>query len=138
MYRPPARTPHPFRLIAHFISCWPETRTTANTYEIALQEAEWRGMDALIAVADFWNLKQDNRSGLDGEWYSLEAWKTNRVHTVCRWSSGAFPAGELFAVVTDYMRRLAELAEFEWFDDELYLRYGLDYKPKRRILKTAR
>ena len=110
MQRPLAGTPGVPRLVAHFIHWWPETKTTATAYEISLREVEWQGMDSLLTVADFWNLTKNDYSGLDGAVYTLEAWKNGRVHTVSRWSPGAVPAGELFSVVTDYMRRLAELA----------------------------
>src|SRR5262245_15827908 len=138
MERPLANTSKVSRLVAHAIHWWPETKTTAITHEITLREVEWHGMDALLAVADFWNLTKNNYSGLDGAVHTLEAWKDGRVHTVSRWSPQAAPSGELFSVVTDYMRRLAVLAEFEWLDQEIYARYGWNYVPSRRIPQTVR
>jgi hypothetical protein len=61
----------------------------------------------------------------------LEGWKAGRSHTVKRWSPDAlFSGGELLAVVTDYLGRLAELAVLEC-DSELRNRYVPDYVPVR-------
>jgi hypothetical protein len=137
MERPLAGTSKVSRLVAHFVHWWPETKTTATTYEIALREVEWQGMDALLAVADFWNLTKSDYSGLDGAVHTLEAYKGGRAHTVRRWSPSAVPHGELFSVISDYMRRLAGLAEFEWMDQEIYERYEWNYVPSRRISKPT-
>jgi hypothetical protein len=133
MQRPQAGSQEVSRLVAHFFVFAPGRQSaTARTNEIALEEEHWRAMNALLTVAKFWELGENPRGGLDGAEYTLEAWKDGRVHTVSRWSPNAVvPGGELFAVVTDYLERLAELAMFEC---ELYERYAPDYVPRRRLL----
>jgi hypothetical protein len=133
MQRPPAGSQEVSRLVAHFFIFGSERDSaSAATNAIALEEAHWHAMDALMAVARFWELGENTRGGLDGSRYTLEAWKDGRAHQVARWSPNAVvPGGELFSVVTDYLERLAELAMFEC---ELYQRYAPDYVPRRRLL----
>jgi hypothetical protein len=133
MQRPPAGAQEVSRLVAHFFVFGSDRNSaSAATHEIALEEAHWRAMDALLAVASFWELGENSRGGLDGSTYTLEAWKDGRTHRVERWTPNAItPGGELFSVVTDYLERLAELAMFEC---ELYERYAPGYVPRRRLL----
>jgi hypothetical protein len=132
MQRAPAESKEVSRLVAHFFLFRSDRSASTATNEIALEEAHWRAMDALLAVAGFWEMGENPRGGLDGSRYTLEAWKDGRAHQVSRWSPNAVvPGGELFAVVTDYLERLAELAMFEC---ELCERYAPDYVSRRRLL----
>jgi hypothetical protein len=134
MQQPPPGSQEVPRLVVHFFVFGPDRNSaSAATNEIALEEAHWHALDALLAVANFWEMSEEARGGLDGSMYTLEAWKDGRTHKVSRWSPNAVvPGGELFAVVTDYMERLAELAMFEC---ELYERYGPPgYVPRHRLL----
>jgi hypothetical protein len=133
MKRPPAGAQEVSRLVAHFFVFGSNRESaSAATHEIALEEAHWHALDALLTVARFWELRENPRGGLDGSRYTLEAWKDGRAHQVERWSPNAMvPGGELFSVVTDYLERLAELAMFE---RELYERYAPEYVPRRRLL----
>jgi hypothetical protein len=131
MQRPRPASAEDSRLIVHFFKFGPDRDSVSvATDEITLDEDHWHAMEALLAVARFWDMTEDTRCGLDGSYYMLEAWKGSRSHTVTRWSPNAVvPGGELFAVVTDYLVRLAELASFEC---GLYERYAPGYVPKRR------
>jgi hypothetical protein len=133
MQRPPVESQEMSRLVAHFFVFGSDRNSASRvTNEIALEKAHWHAMDALLGVAGFWELGENSRGGLDGSRYTLEAWKAGRTHQVSRWSPNAVvPGGELFAVVTDYLERLAELAMFEC---ELYERYAPDYVSRRRLL----
>jgi hypothetical protein len=121
------------RLIAHFfVFGRSKDDVQAATYEITLGEEHWRAMEALLAVARFWDMTENAHGGFDGSTYTLEAWKAGRSHEVKRWSPNVLvPGGELFSVVTDYLERLAELAMFEC-DVELLMRYAPEYVPKHR------
>jgi hypothetical protein len=127
------RMQRPASLVAYFFTFGPDLKSaSAVKYEISLEEAHWRAMDALLDVAEFWGMGEDTSGGFDGATYTLEAWKRGRAHHVSRWSPSAIPGGELFSVVTDYMERLAELA---WFECELHERYaGPGYVPRHRLL----
>jgi hypothetical protein len=133
MQRPPTGSQEVSRLVAHhFVFTSDRDSASAATHEIALDEAHWHAMDALLTVASFWELDKNERGGLDGSTYTLEAWKDGRTHQVARWSPNAVvPGGELFSVVTDFLERLAELAMFEC---ELSKRYAPDYVPRRRLM----
>ena len=120
--------------MAHFLAFGGSKReaTAAKTHEMTLDEAVWQALDALLIAARFWELpEEDERCGLDGETYTLEAWKAGRSHRVVRWSPNPiFSGGELFAGVTDYVERLGELAVLEC-DADMRGRYAPSYVPKR-------
>jgi hypothetical protein len=102
--------------VAHFF-VFGEKRNeaTARTYKITIEEPLWCAWDALLTAARFWEMPTEHRScGLDGSTYTLEAWKAGRSHKVLRWSpSPIISGGELFALLTDYLERLGELAILE-------------------------
>jgi hypothetical protein len=116
------------RFVVHFF-VFGATRdeAAAKTHEITLEEPLWEAFDALLAAAQFWEMPTENgRCGLDGSRYTLEAWKAGRRHRVARWSPNPiFSGGELFALVTDFLERLGELAIVEC-DSEIRRRYVPD------------
>jgi hypothetical protein len=131
MQRSPGEVP---RFVAHFfVFGASRDEATAKTHEITLEEHLWSALDALLAAARFWDMPTESgHCGLDGSTYALEAWKAGRRHKVVRWSpSPIFSGGELFAVVTDYLERLGELAVLEC-DEELRGRYVPEYVPTRQ------
>ncbi len=122
------------RFVAHFF-VFGATRDEARAkkHEITLEEPLWGALHALLAASRFWEMSTENeRRGLDGSMYTMEAWKAGRSHKVMRWSPNPiFSGGELFAVVTDYLERLGELAILEG-DLEIRGRYVPDYVPIRQ------
>ena len=132
----PTCTQEKSRLIVHCCMYGsPSTSKSKSTHEIWLDEVHWKAMDSLLNASDFWEIGEDLRGGFDGGKYTVEAWKNERFHQVTRWSPNAvIPGGELFSIVTDFLQRLAELAEFECSDDLQDRYHGHNkYIPKRRI-----
>jgi hypothetical protein len=122
------------RFVAHFfVFGASRNEAVAKTHEISLEDPLWSAFDSLLGAARFWDLPTaEERCGLDGSTYTLEAWKAGRRHKVVRWSPNPiFSGGELVAVATDYLERLGELAVLEC-DAELRGRYVPDYVPLRQ------
>jgi hypothetical protein len=117
------------RFVAHFFVFGANrNEATARTHEISLEPPLWHAFDTLLATARFWELPtRSEYCGLDGSTYTLEGWKAGHAHKVVRWSPNPiWSGGELFAVVTDYLERLGELAMLEC-DPELRESYAPDY-----------
>jgi hypothetical protein len=110
-------------LVAHYIQSGEGHTVEAWTHRIPLEAQHWAGLAALLAVAGFWELPERiDRGGLDGETYTLEAFRGGRRLRVERWSPHPVASGgELVCVVTDYIERLGDLAAYRC---ELYKRYG--------------
>jgi hypothetical protein len=121
-------------LVAHFYTGSARDRATVDTHRITVEEPLWGALAVLLEVARFWDLPEDNgRGGLDGATYTLEGWNAGRSHRVIRWSPDpVFSGGELLVLVTDYVRRLGELAVLEC-DPEIRSRYVPEYVPKRQL-----
>src|SRR4051812_16122036 len=76
MQRPPGGSQEVSGLVAHFFVFGPDRNSASvATNEIGLEEVHWRAMDALLAVAGFWEMSEHARGGLDGSMYTLEGWK---------------------------------------------------------------
>jgi hypothetical protein len=119
---------------AHFFVWGPGLKeASARTHEMVLDEPLWRALEVLLAVGRFWELPEvSSQFGLDGSTFTLEGWKAGRSHRVVRWSPNPiFSGGELFALVTDYLERLGELATLECCS-EIRLRYVPEYVPTRQ------
>jgi hypothetical protein len=123
MQRPSAESAAGSELVAHYIQFGEGRTVSAGTHRIPLEARHWTGLGALLAVAGFWELPERiDRGGLDGETYTLEAFRDGRRHRVERWTPMLVASGgELVCVVTDYIQRLGELAAYRC---ELYQRYG--------------
>jgi hypothetical protein len=128
VYRMQRCPPEAPRFVAHyFVFGRGRDEATARTYEVALEGSLWQALHAQLAAGRFWELPEENkRCGLDGATYSLEGWWEGRRHKVVRWSPNpSFSGGELFALITDFLERLGQLATLER-DPEIRERYVPD------------
>jgi hypothetical protein len=123
MQRPSLESASGSELAAHFIQLGEASAVSAWTHRIPLEARHWSGLAALLAVAEFWELPERiDRGGLDGETYTLDAFRAGRRHRIERWSPDPVASGgELVCVVTDYLERLGFLAAYRC---ELHKRYG--------------
>jgi hypothetical protein len=122
------------RFVAHFfVFGASRDEATARTHEIRVEEPLWGALHSVLTAARFWELpRENNRGGLDGSTYTLEAWDAGRAHEVVRSSPNPIiSGGELLAAVTDYLERLGELAILER-DAEMRGRYVPEYVPIRQ------
>ncbi len=126
LIRPSVHSSADSEFVAHFFVFADDLKNaSARTYEFPLENHHWHGLHAAFAVAALWQLPaRFDRVGFDGAFYTIEAYCPGHRRTIERWSPNPVMfGGELFCVVTDYLERLGQLAEYRC-DRDLRERYG--------------